>query len=122
MRTALVVDDEEVIRAFLQRYLRISGFEVEAVGDGAAGIARARARAFDLIFIDVRMPKMDGLQALMAMRSLQPEARYVMMSGYAVADILEEARRQGAVACVKKPFEIDELRELISSLFQDPGN
>ena len=114
--TALVVDDEKVIRDFLIKFLKMYDIEARCAKDGDGAIELARTEKFDVIFLDVRMPKMDGLEALRKLKRLNPEARYVMMTGYAVDDLLEEAKKEGIAASIKKPFEIDEITREINNI------
>jgi len=115
---ALVVDDETVIRDFLSRFLSLNGIEVTAVTDGFKAVELAGKEDFDIIFLDVRMPKMDGLETLRALKKIRPQSRYVMMTGYAVDDLLEKAEKEGAVSSLKKPFDINRIEDTIKDYTQ----
>lgn len=110
---ALVVDDEEVVREFLVRVLSLKGFETAAAEDGMKAIALARQGPFDICFLDVRMPRLNGLETMRELKKINPSAAYIMMTGYAVDDILRQAAAEGAAASIKKPFNISELETLI---------
>jgi two-component system response regulator HydG len=105
----MVVDDEKIIREFLARLLSLKGVEVECVEDGHKAIEAAQAENFDFFFLDVRMPKIDGLQTLKQLKKISPKSQYVMMTGYAVDDLLQEAEKEGILAAIKKPFDISQL-------------
>jgi CheY-like chemotaxis protein len=105
----LIVDDEKVIRDFLTRLLKLNGIDAVAVDSGLDAVARAQQEKFDVVFLDVRMPKIDGLETMRALKQHIPQARYVMMTGYAVDDILQQAQKEGASASIRKPFDISQI-------------
>lgn len=113
----LVVDDEKVVREFLVRLLSLEDIEVKAAEDGLKAIEIAKKEKFDLIFLDVRMPNLDGLQTLKELKKTAPAfTRYVMITGYAVDDMLEQAKVEGATTAIKKPFEIGEILNQLSEV------
>ena len=105
----LVIDDEPGLRQSLHLILTDDGHEVTAASDGAAGLARALADAFDAILCDVRMPAMDGLEFLRAYRAAGGSALVIMMSAYGSEDAAVEAMKQGAYDYIPKPFRADEV-------------
>jgi len=115
---ALVVDDEAVIRDFLSRFLSLNGIEVTAAADGVKAVELTGKEEFDITFLDVRMPKMDGLETLRALKKIRPQGNYVMMTGYAVDDLLEKAEKEGAVSSLKKPFDISRIEATIKDYTQ----
>ncbi|MDR5684216.1 MAG: sigma-54 dependent transcriptional regulator [Armatimonadota bacterium] len=108
-KRVLVVDDEENIRTLITQILRREGFEVETAADGAAGLARAQSGEFDLILLDVRTPKMDGMTVLRELRRVDPSAIVIIVTGYGTLEMAVEAMRNGAFDYVPKPFKQDEL-------------
>jgi len=112
----LVVDDEEVVRDFLERFFRLKGLEVAVAENGEKAVESMRAKASDIVFLDVRMPQMNGMEALREIKKIAPSAKFVMMTGYAVDDILKESRKEGAIASIKKPFDMTQLSALIEGL------
>ena len=112
---ALIVDDEKIILDFLVRYLKVEDIEAKVAEDGQKAIALAQEESFDLIFIDVRMPRMDGVQVLKELKKTIPDTqRYIMMTGYAVENLLEEAKQEGVALSIRKPFDMQELGNLIA--------
>lgn len=105
----LVVDDEKEVRDFLIRLLSLRGLHVKAVEDGYKAIEIFKQEKFDVVFLDVRMPHLNGVEALRELKKYNPSAKYVMITGYAVNDLLEEAREEGAFTSIRKPFDIDEI-------------
>lgn len=112
---ALVVDDEKIIRDFLSRILNIQSVETRAFEDGFAAIEAVKTENFDLAFLDVRMPKINGLETYKELKKIKPELKYVMMTGYAVDDILEEAKREGVSTFLRKPFDINQISTLVAT-------
>lgn len=115
----LVVDDEKVIRDFFKRVLSLLNAEVFEAEDGLRAVELARADSYDVFFLDVRMPGIDGLETFRQIRRIHPQARVVMMTGYAVDDILKQAQDEGASQIIRKPFDITELKVIIDRLGRD---
>ena len=109
----LVVDDEKIIRDFFGRLLSLQGLEVIEAEDGYKAAELAKGNKFDLYFIDVRMPGMDGLETFRQIRQIHPEALVVMMTGYALDNILEQAQKEGASGSIRKPFAIGEIKGIV---------
>ncbi len=113
MARILVVDDEEGIREFVMEAL--GGNEHEAVGaeGGEQALAALARRTFDLMFTDLRMPGMDGLELLRRARTLQPDLEVVVLSAHGSIDAAVEAMKLGAFDFLEKPIEsLAELRLL----------
>ncbi len=115
----LVVDDEKVIRDFFKRVLSLLNAEVFEAEDGLQAVELARANEYDVFFLDVRMPGIDGLETFRQIRLIHSQAQVVMMTGYAVDDILKQAQDEGASQIIRKPFDITELKVIIDRLARD---
>lgn len=113
---ALIVDDELVVREFLTRLLSLRAVEAKAVEDGPEAIKIAKEEAFDIVLIDIKMPKMGGVDVLRELKQIQPDATYVMITGYMVDDLLKQAQEIGALTSLKKPFDINYLISLVNNL------
>jgi two-component system nitrogen regulation response regulator GlnG len=105
----LVADDEESLRWVLERGLRQAGYDVTAVADGEAAVAAFQSQPFDLVFIDVKMPGMDGLVALERLRELRSDAYVVVMTAHGSMDTAIKAMQRGAYDYLAKPFDLDEV-------------
>ncbi|HEY2991547.1 MAG TPA: sigma-54 dependent transcriptional regulator [Methylomirabilota bacterium] len=105
----LIADDEDSLRWVLEKGLRQAGYEVTSVKDGAAAIRAVEDEAFDLIFLDVRMPGMDGLTALGKMRERRPDACVVVMTAHGTMETAIQAMQRGAYDYLTKPFDLDEV-------------
>jgi len=110
---ALIVDDEKIVRDFLARFLKLEGVESAQAEDASQAIKAMRAEKFDMIFLDIRIPGMNGLELFRRLKKIDTGGKYIMMTGYAMDDILKEAEREGAIASLKKPFEIKEIEQII---------
>lgn len=111
----LVVDDEKVVRDFLSRFLSLEAVEVKTAEDGFSAIEQAKKEKFDLVFLDVRMPKMDGLKTFLELKKINPETKYVMMTGYGVDELVEQAKKEGIFAYLKKPFDIEQMLSILKA-------
>ncbi|MFA5157319.1 MAG: response regulator [Candidatus Omnitrophota bacterium] len=112
----LVVDDEKIVRDFFKRLLSLLGLEVIDVEDGYKAVEAVKAGKFDLYFIDVRMPGLNGLETYRQIRQIDPDAQAVMITGYAVEDTLEQARKEGAYGDIRKPFDISQIKEVLDKV------
>lgn len=109
----LVVDDEAVIRDALKRILEGERFSVETCVSGHSAIESLHEREFDLIVTDLKMPGMNGIEVLKAVKTLQPEAPVIMITGYASVDTAVEAMKNGAVDYIAKPFSPEQFLEKV---------
>jgi two-component system nitrogen regulation response regulator GlnG len=104
----LIVDDEDGLRWVLEKSLRNAGHDVTTAADGDTALREAERRTFDLIFLDVRMPGMDGLTALGRLRQSRPDALVVVMTAHGTMETAIQAMQRGAYDYLTKPFDIDE--------------
>ncbi len=107
--SVLVIDDEEVVRSLLAESLAADGFEVETAESGRAALEALRRRRFDLAITDLKMPGMDGIQTLRALKEADREIQVVVMTGYASLDTAVGALKGGACDYIEKPFRPLEL-------------
>ncbi len=110
----LVVDDQRNMRATTAIVLRQAGHAVEEAEGGAAAIRRVQQGAFDVVLTDLRMPEVDGLEVLRAVREHSPDTQVIVMTAYGTIDSAVEAMRRGAHDYVSKPFKEEELLLRIS--------
>jgi len=104
----LVADDEDGLRWVLEKGLRQAGYEVTSVADGEAAIRAFETDAYDLVFLDVRMPGVDGLTVLDRLRKSRPDACVVVMTAHGTMDTAITAMQRGAYDYLAKPFDLDE--------------
>jgi two-component system response regulator PilR (NtrC family) len=111
----LVVEDDTDSRGFLARLLQDCGARVTTAADGAEAIQAASAGVYDLILTDLRMPEMDGLELLRAVRRLALSAHVVLITAYGDCASFTNAMDLGADAFVRKPFTVPQLLQVIRS-------
>jgi len=109
----LVVDDEASMREVLRILLEKEGHEVLLAEDGSAGLAVAAASPLDLIISDVRMPRLDGVRFLAALREAGCHSPVIMVTAYASSDSAIQAMKCGAFDYITKPFKVEELKLVI---------
>ena len=117
-RRILIVDDEQGVRAALGQLLEYEGYEVKAVSNGTDGIAEYEKWRPQLVFLDVKMAGMDGLEALRRIRQLDPSATVVMISGHATIQTAVEATQLGAYDILEKPLDTDRILVLLRNALQ----
>jgi two-component system response regulator AtoC len=100
----LVVDDEEVVRLGYRRVLSADGFRVIAAGDGNEALDLMGGDRFDVVLLDLRMPGMDGLEVLQAIKQRWPESEVVVITGYPSIDTAKQAVKMGAYDYLAKPL------------------
>ncbi|HEX2436659.1 MAG TPA: sigma-54 dependent transcriptional regulator [Methylomirabilota bacterium] len=105
----LIADDEDSLRWVLEKGLRQAGYEVTTVRDGAAAVRAVETGTFDLVFLDVRMPGLDGLAALARIRELRADACVVVMTAHGTMETAIQAMQRGAYDYLTKPFDLDEV-------------
>jgi len=109
----LVVDDEPNIRFVLAELLRREGYETEQCEDGVAALQKVRDEPWDMVIMDLRMPRMDGMTALKKMRETRPELLVLMISAHGSEKTAIEAIENGAYDFFSKPFDLNETRVVI---------
>jgi len=99
----LVVDDEEVVRLGYRRVLSSDGFNVMAAGNGLEALELMGDDRFDVVLLDMRMPGMDGMQVLRAIKEQWPQSEVVVVTGYPSIETAKEAVKLGAYDYLAKP-------------------
>ena len=107
--SVLVVDDNVDLGEGLRTVLNDEGFEVTLALNGNDAISLSRDRRFDITFLDMKLPDMTGIEALVEIKNLNDSATVVMMSGYRVHELLDEALERGAKSVLNKPFTIEQM-------------
>lgn len=116
----LIIDDEESIRDGCHQILSRKGHEVESTGDALHGLEMALKDVYDAILLDVRMPKMGGLDILKRLKEENHiSARIIIITGYGTIPIAVEAMRQGAFNFLTKPYSAGELKEMVEDALRE---
>ena len=113
--TALIVDDEVINRVVIQQLLQLSGVECVVVGNGSDAIAAVQEQSFDVIFMDLQMPDLDGFETARRIRAI-PETgermRVFALTAFAPKDIAQQVDEAGFDGILQKPVAIEQLREV----------
>lgn len=109
MPKILIIDDERPIRSTLRDILEYEKFEVEEAVDGLEGLDKVKKGNFDLIFCDIKMPKMDGLEVLSKIQEINTEVPIIMISGHGNIETAVEAIKKGAYDYIAKPPDLNRL-------------
>jgi two-component system, NtrC family, nitrogen regulation response regulator GlnG len=105
----LIADDEDGLRWVLEKGLRQAGYDVVAVKDGDSALRAFETEPFDLVFLDVRMPGVDGLTVLARLREMRADACVIVITAHGTMDTAIQAMQRGAYDYLAKPFDLDEV-------------
>jgi CheY-like chemotaxis protein len=117
----LVVDDDHLMASTLCDILEHKGWLAEPAHSGEAALDRAATDRPDVVLMDIKMGGMNGVEALKALRALHPTLRVILMTAYSVSNLLDEARRAGAVDVLSKPLDPNRVLALLDSLDEESG-
>jgi len=111
----LLVEDDLGTASALQKVLQAEGYAVELAERGDTGLARAKAASFDLVLTDLKLPGVGGLELVAQLRAAKPKLPIIVMTAHGTTDTAIEATKLGAYEYLTKPFEADDLLELVAS-------
>jgi DNA-binding NtrC family response regulator len=114
----LVVDDDAIVIKSCKRILEAEGFEVLTVPSADEALEMIRKYDFDLLLLDVKMPKHDGMFLMREIKKDLPDAPIIVMSGYPTPETIADVLKLGATQFIPKPFKPDELVKLIRQVIQ----
>ncbi|HEB34830.1 MAG TPA: response regulator, partial [Candidatus Aminicenantes bacterium] len=100
-------------KRLLNHIFNRKGYAVTTAKDGPEAIERVKEGPFDLIFLDIKLPFMNGVEAYRRIKKIRPESVVVMMTAYAVEDMVQEALREGAYGIIYKPLDMEKVIALI---------
>lgn len=109
-KSILIIDDEAGMRDLVSRLFADSGYDTATAPDGPAGLRAAREGEFDLLILDMSLPKMNGLEVLQGIKEEKPDMPVIMVTAYGSTQTAVEALRLGAYDYIAKPFDLDELQ------------
>ncbi|MDH5297970.1 MAG: response regulator, partial [Desulfobulbaceae bacterium] len=109
----LVVDDEKMLNDMLLESLRLEGYEADGAYDGVEAMQRLKAKNYQLVILDIRMPRKDGLEVLQFIRDEYPELKVLIITALATKEEIKNTVQLGAYACLKKPFRLDTVLETV---------
>ena len=109
MSAILVIDDERSIRNTLKEVLEYEKHEVDLAEDGLSGLESLKAKSYDIILCDIKMPQMDGLEVLEKIIENQYDTQVIMITGHGTVDTAVEAIKKGAFDFIEKPLDLNRL-------------
>jgi two-component system response regulator (stage 0 sporulation protein F) len=112
----LIVDDQPGVRYLLDILIREAGHRVYTARNGLEAVEAAKSSYPDLIFMDVRMPLMGGLEALSKIKTMMPKTKVIIMTAYGSEETVTRAMEGGALCCIAKPFDVEKIKELLADL------
>ena len=115
----LVVDDEDGLRTILSSELMSVGYEVSSASDGEEAISMVQNKKFDLVLLDIKMPKVDGFEALKFIKKSFPAMKVIMLTGFADLKNAIESKKHGAEDFVSKPYDLVDLLTTIERVLSE---
>ena len=119
----LIIDDNDETASFLAMFLKSKGYRTERASNGVEGLRTAESVSPDLVFLDITMPKMDGKEVLLRMKSnpATQKVPVIMCTDHSALDEVEECCRLGAVGYILKPFETAKVLHTVKSMLESRG-
>ena len=114
----MVVDDDPGMRLTLEGILEDEGLDVVGAEDGYRAIELAKQSHFDLIFMDIKMPGINGVDAYKEVKRVSQSSMVVMLTGFAVEELIKEALDEGAYAVIYKPFEMGQIIDIVNKVLR----
>jgi two-component system response regulator PilR (NtrC family) len=114
----LVADDEQSMREFLEIMFKKEGYHVSLASNGEEVLKLAEKEIFDLVLLDIRMPRLDGISVLKKLKAISPETIVIMITAYASADTAIKAMKEGAYDYITKPFKVEEIKLIIKNALE----
>ncbi|GAH98335.1 unnamed protein product, partial [marine sediment metagenome] len=115
----LIVDDEEAQRTLLAGFLEKKDYTVTTAASGKEAIEKNRTAGFDLAILDLKMPEIDGVEAMAKMKEIDPETDFIILTGYGTVESAVEAMKLGAYDYLNKPINLDELELMIERIHEE---
>jgi CheY-like chemotaxis protein len=119
MARILITEDEDSLRSFVARALRMDGHETVEAADGAEGLDALIASHFDLLLSDIRMPVMDGIELAHKASAAQPDLKILLMTGYAEQRERADDLMEKIIDVVSKPFSLPDIRVAVARALQN---
>ena len=114
----MVVDDDPGMRITLEGIIEDEGYDVVSAMDGHQAIQLAKENHFGLIFMDIKMPGITGVDAYREIKKISPQCVVVMMTGFSLSGLIKEAMEEGAYAVVYKPFDMGQIIDIVQAVLK----
>lgn len=116
----LIVDDDEAIRTALQRWFSLRGFEANVAEDGVDAVEKCTIDAYDVLLMDLEMPRMGGIEAMARVGELLPGVPVIVLTGY--SDVSNEGVLSDAAKVLNKPLPLRDIEGAVRELLARPGD
>lgn len=113
----LVVDDQEGIRKLLEETCMLLGYDVISAPSGTEAVKIAAEQKITAAVVDMKMPGLNGIETLKRLSAIDPDIKVVLMTGYGEMHLLEDALKLGACDIIRKPFDLEEIRNFLERVF-----
>ncbi len=114
----MVVDDDHGMRITLEGIFEERGYAVVGAADGYQAIELARETPFALIFMDIKMPGINGVDTYRKIKKFRPETVVVMLTGFSVEELVKEARQEGAYTVIYKPLDMEQVNDIMQAVLK----
>ena len=114
----LIIDDEETTCKIFSKILQEEGYTVYTALDGIEGLKIVRENPIDVIFLDIKMPKMDGIEILKRIKKSDAGIIVIVLTGYGTIELAKKAMRLGAFDFITKPFDLNFVKSIIKESLQ----
>lgn len=115
----LFVDDDRTILELVRQYLFEVGYGVEVVDNGVKALEMIKGRPFEIVFTDIKMPDIDGLELLLAIKEYRPETEVIIVTGHGSMESAIQAMKYGSYDYLQKPFKLNVLKILIDRIIEE---
>ncbi|NPA94655.1 MAG: response regulator [Thermodesulfobacteria bacterium] len=114
----IIIDDEPIVGKRLKQVFTKLGYQVETFTNPLVALEYMKSNPFDIVVTDFKMEEMDGMEVLKRARQFNPDARVIIITGYAKPETAKEAFKSGVFDFMVKPFRLEELKEAVQRAAQ----
>lgn len=119
MKKILIVDDDAELRANLSEILKGAGYHIAEAPSGTEAIDKIASKDFDVVLLDLMMPKMNGIETLTELKKVTPKIKVIMITAFATVENAVEAIKKGASDYISKPFRINDLLATVRRVIEE---
>ncbi len=109
----LIVDDDIDVQTFLEHFLRVEGYTVYSAGDGREALCKLKEKVHNMVFLDLKMPNLNGVEVLRHIKEHYPDIVVVVITGEKYCENEKKAKEIGVFSVIHKPFKLEKVRQVI---------